>query len=242
MLVTNDLTRDGRLKIVQDTDYGSYTLDSLLLADFVKLTKRSEYAIDLCAGNGPIGMLMADRKANLKVEIVEIQKQLSDITRESVKLNNLEDRVNIHNRDLKGITDLLGKNKYHIITVNPPYFKVTEDANINPNQAVAMARHELTVTLEDIIKESSLLLDNIGTINLVFRPQRLDELIILLNKYGFTLKRIKFVYPKIGKDCNTILVEAKRGKSDNQMVIEPPFIVYNDNNEYTEATQTILNY
>lgn len=242
MIVTNDLTRDGRLKIIQDTDYGSYTLDSLLLADFVKLTKRTEYAIDLCAGNGPIGMLLADQKANLKVEIVEIQEQLSKITKQSVELNNLQDRVTVHNQDLKGISDKLGKNKYHVITVNPPYFKVTEDANINPNEAIAMARHELTVTLEDIIKESSLLLDNIGTINFVFRPQRLDELIILLEKYDFTLKRIKFVYPKLSKDCNTILVEAKRGRTDNQMIIEPPFIVYNDDNQYTDATNKILNY
>lgn len=242
MIVTNDLTRDGRLKIIQDTDYGSYTLDSLLLADFVKLTKRSQYAVDLCAGNGPIGMLLADKKANLQVEVVEIQEQLSKITSQSIELNNLEHRVTAHNADLKGINSKLGKNKYHLITVNPPYFKVTEDANINPNEAVAMARHELTVTLEDIIEESSSLLDNIGTINFVFRPQRLDELIILLDKYGFTMKRIKFVYPKIGKDCNTILVEAKRGKTDNQMIIEPPFIVYNDDDTYTEATNKILNY
>lgn len=242
MLVTNDLTRDGRLKIIQDTEYGSYTLDSLLLADFVKLTRRTEYAVDLCAGNGPIGMLLADKKQNLNVEVVEIQEQLSKITADSISLNGLQDRVTAHNRDLKGISNELGKNKYHVVTVNPPYFKVTEDANINPNKAVAMARHELTVTLEDIVKESSSLLDNIGTINFVFRPQRLDELVILLNKYGFTMKRIKFVYPKIGKDCNTILVEAKRGKSDNQMIIEPPFIVYEDNNEYTEATNKILNY
>lgn len=242
MIVTNDLTRDGRLKIIQDTDYGSYTLDSLLLADFVKLTKRSQYAVDLCAGNGPIGMLLADKKANLQVEVVEIQEQLSKITSQSIELNNLENRVTAHNDDLKGINSKLGKNKYHLITVNPPYFKVTEDANINPNEAVAMARHELTVTLEDIIEESSSLLDNIGTINFVFRPQRLDELIIILDKYGFTMKRIKFVYPKIGKDCNTILVEAKRGKTDNQMIIEPPFIVYNDDDTYTEATNKILNY
>lgn len=242
MLVTNDLTRDGRLKIIQDTDYGSYTLDSLLLADFVKMTRRTEYAVDLCAGNGPIGMLLADKKRNLKVEVVEIQEQLSNITNESIKLNNMQDRVTAHNQNLIGISEKLGKNKYHVITVNPPYFKVTEDANINPNQAIAMARHELTVTLEDIIKESASLLDNIGTLNFVFRPQRLDELIILLNKYGFTLKRIKFVYPKLNKDCNTILVEAKRGKTDNQMIIEPPFIVYEDNDQYTAATQEILNY
>lgn len=242
MLVTNDLTRDGRLKIIQDTDYGSYTLDSLLLADFVKMTRRTEYAVDLCAGNGPIGMLLADKKSNLKVEVVEIQEQLSKITNESIKLNNMQERVIAHNQNLIGISEKLGKNKYHVITVNPPYFKVTEDANINPNQAIAMARHELTVTLEDIIKESASLLDNIGTLNFVFRPQRLDELIILLNKYGFTLKRIKFVYPKLSKDCNTILVEAKRGKTDNQMIIEPPFIVYEDNDQYTAATQQILNY
>lgn len=242
MIVTNDLTRDGRLKIIQDTEYGSYTLDSLLLADFVNIKRRTRYAIDLCAGNGPIGMLMADQKANLEVKVIEIQEQLSKITSESIELNNLQDRVEALNVDLKGISKTIGKNKYHIITVNPPYFKVTEDANINPNKAVAMARHELTVTLEDIIKESGLLLDNIGSLNMVFRPQRLDELIILLDKYGFTIKRIKFVYPKLGKDCNTILVEAKRGKSDNQMIIEPPFVVYNDDDTYTDATNQILNY
>lgn len=241
MIVTNDLTRDGRLKIIQDTEYGSYTLDSLLLADFINIKRRTRYAIDLCAGNGPIGMLMADQKANLEVKVIEIQEQLSKITAESIKLNNLQDRVEALNVDLKGISETIGKNKYHIITVNPPYFKVTEDANINPNKAVAMARHELTVTLEDIIKESGLLLDNIGSLNMVFRPQRLDELVILLNKYGFTIKRIKFVYPKLGKDCNTILVEAKRGKSDNQMIIEPPFVVYNDDDTYTYATNQILN-
>ncbi len=242
MIVVNELTRDGRLKIVQDTDYGSYTLDSLLLADFVKITRRSKYAIDLCAGNGPIGMLLADRKQNMTVKVVEIQKQLSEITKQSIEMNDLQDRVEAVNSDLKGISDTLGKNMHHIVTVNPPYFKMSEDANINPNTAIAMARHELTVTLEDIIKESSLLLDNIGTINMVFRPQRLDELIILLDKYGFTIKRIRFVYPKLGKDCNTILVEAKRGKSDNQMIIEPPFIVYNDDDTYTHATNKILNY
>ncbi len=242
MLITNDLTSDGRLKIIQDTDSGSYTLDSLLLADFVKLTKRSEYAVDLCAGNGAIGMLLAEKKKNLNVEIVEIQKNLTTIANESVKLNNQENRVTVHNQNLIGVSSILGKNKYHIITVNPPYFKVTKDANINPNKSIAMARHELTVTLEDIIAESSYLLDNIGTLNFVFRPQRLDELIILLDKYNFTIKRIKFIYPKLHKDCNGILVEAKRGKSDNQMIIEPPFIVYNDNNEYTDDTKKILNF
>lgn len=242
MKVINDLTADGRLKIVQDTDYGSYTLDSLLLADFTSVTRRSKYAVDLCAGNGAIAMLLADKKANLEVEVVEIQKQLSEITQESIKLNALEQRVHAHNQDLKGICSTLGKNKYHIVTVNPPYFKVNEDSNLNPNLKVAMARHEITVTLEDIVKESSLLLDNVGSLNLVFRPQRLDELIIVLDKYNFTIKRIRCIYPKASKDCNTILVEAKRGKSDNQMIIEPPFIVYEENDNYTEATKKILNY
>ncbi len=242
MIVTNDLTRDGRLKIIQDTDYGSYTLDSLLLADFVNIRKRTKYAIDLCAGNGPIAMLLADKKANLEVDVVEIQPQLSKITSESIKLNNLQSRVRACNSDLIGISEQLGKNKYHVITVNPPYFKMSEDANINPNQAIAMARHELTVKLEDIIKESAALLDNIGTLNLVFRPQRLDELVVLLTKYGFTLKRIRFVYPKLSKDCNTILVEAKRGVSDNQMIIERPFIVYEEDDNYTKETLAILNY
>ncbi len=242
MLVTNDLTSDGRMKIIQDTDFGSYTLDSLLLADFVSLTRRSEYGVDLCAGNGPIGMLLCDRKKNLKMESVEIQKQLSDITKQSAELNGLSDRFTTHNETLINVSAKLGMNKYHIVTVNPPYFKVSDDSNINPNTAVAMARHELTVTLEDIIIESSKLLDNIGSLNIVFRPQRLDELIILLNKHGFTIKRIKFVYPKLNKNCNTILVEAKRGKSNNQMIIETPFIVYNDDDTYTDATKTILNY
>lgn len=242
MIVTNDLTLDGRLKILQDTDFGSYSFDSLLLANFVNLKKRDQFAIDLCAGNGPIGMLVASQKENLQVKVIEIQPQLSKLTAESINLNNLQHRVEAINADLIGISAKIGKNKYHLITVNPPYFKMTADANLNPNPAIAQARHELTVTLRQIIHESSLLLDNIGTINFVFRPQRLDELILILNEYNFTIKRIQFVYPKLSKNCNTILVEAKRGAVDNQMVIEKPFIVYQEDDEYTPEAVKILNY
>ncbi len=242
MIVKHDLTKDGNLKILQDTTKNSYTFDSVLLANFVSLNKKSKYVVDLCSGNAPIAMLLNRRNTRHKLQIkaVEIQDEIANLGQQSIELNQL-DNVEMLNRDLINVSDEIGKNMYNVITCNPPYFKVSDEGNINESRSVAIARHELLVNLEQIIDESRKLLDNNGVLAMVFRPERIDELIILLEKYKFKLKRIRFVYPKMGENCNTILVEAKRGQNKGQVIIENPLYVYNQDGSHTEEALSIIN-
>ncbi len=242
MRVVHDLTKDGDLKIVQRTTLNSYTFDSVLLAYFVSLNKKTKSVVDLCSGNAPIAMLLTRRKTRhtLEIKAVEIQKEVADLGRESIEMNNLTN-IEMINDDLINISEKIGKNCFNAVTCNPPYFKLEEVAHINEEQSVAIARHELLVNLEQIIEESRRLLDNNGVVAFVFRPERLDELIVLLDKYNFKLKRLQFVYPKYHSECNTILVEAKKGQSKGQVRIEEPFYVYNDDGTYTEQAKAVIN-
>ncbi len=241
MRVMHDLTKDGALKIIQDTECNSYTFDSVLLANFVSMNKKTKRVVDLCSGNAPIAMLLTRRKVRHKLEIkaIEIQTEIAKMGQESIALNNL-DNVEMINDDLINISEKIGKNMYNVITCNPPYFKAQDTANFNENKSVAIARHELLVNLEQIIDESRKLLDNNGVLAFVFRPERLDELIVLLDKYNFKLKRLQFVYPKMNEECNTILVEAKKGQNNGQVRIEQPLYVYNQDGTHTEQARTII--
>lgn len=241
MKVLNDLLFNEDLKIYQDTDLGTYTFDSILLTNFITLKKKTKNIVDLCSGNAPIAMILAHklRKKEVKVVSVEIQRELSMLALESVKQNKLVN-IEIINADLKGISETIGKNKYQIVSVNPPYFKYDATSNLKDNEKIAIARHEIKVTIEDIIEEAKKLLDNEGSLYLVFRPQRLDELLILLDKYKFVTKRLQLVYPKDDQRANTILIEASKKSGDNQMIVEKPIIVYDEDGNYTETAKAIL--
>ena len=221
MEIIHNLTTDGSLKIYQDTELNSFSFDSVLLANFVKLNKRDTKIVDLCSGNAPVAMLLKHiyQTKVLDIKAVEIQPEVAELARKSVLVNKLNSEIEVIEADLKGINETIGANTYNVITCNPPYFKLDETSNINPNEKVSYARHEILVNIEDIIIESKKLLDNMGVLVLVFRPDRLDELIIKLDKYNFKIKRLQFVYPKKGQKCNTILVEAKKVSNNSHLHI-----------------------
>lgn len=241
MELINDLDVNSKLKIYQDSELNSFTFDSVLLAHFTELKKKDNYIVDLCSGNAPIAMLLTLKKEDISIKCVEIQKNMCDLAKKSIKENSLEDKLEVVLGDLKGISKKISSNKYDIITCNPPYFRVEKESNLNKSDSITMARHEVSVTLEDIIKESKSLLNNTGSLNFVYRPDRIDELIILLDKYNFYIKRLQFVYPKKDKEANTILVEAKKGKvKNNKVKVLRAITVYNEDNTYTEDAKTIM--
>lgn len=243
MKVTHDLSKDGALKIVQDTDLNSYTFDSILLSNFTTINKRTTRVVDLCSGNAPIAMLLTRKKINpdFSVVCVEYQKQVADLGCESIKLNQLEDSVSMINADLIDISKEIGCNYYHLITCNPPYFHYDPTSNIKGTKEVAIARHEILVNFEQIVVEAKKLLDNIGVFSFVHRPERLDELIITLHKHGFMIKRMQLVYPKIGSPANTVLIEAKKGQAISKMKILEPIFIYDEFNNYTKQALDIIN-
>ena len=132
-------------------------------------------------------------------------------------------------------------NKFDLVTCNPPFFKMG-DHHINPNDRKAIARHEILATLDDIVKEASKLLNSKGRFAMVHRPDRLVEILEVFKKYKIEPKRLQFIYPKMNKECNHILIEGIKDGSKDGLRVLPPLYVYNNDDKWTDQILEIYNF
>lgn len=227
------------LKIIQSPKVFSFSLDAVLLSNFTYVPKsKKSKIVDLCSGNGVIPLFLS---VKTKAEIigVELQDRLTDMANRSVQFNKLEHQIKVLNFDLKEAVKRIGSEKYDVVTCNPPYFQSYTEKELNENEHFTIARHEIHCTLEDVVQVSSQLLKQGGKASFVHRPGRLIDLITLMRRYRLEPKRLQFVYPKKGKEANMILIEGiKDGKADLKVL--PPFVVYQNNNDYTEEMRKIF--
>lgn len=239
--VLNDLLGYEGLKIIQEPGRFNFSLDSTLLAHFVKINKGSRRFIDLCTGNAPIPLMLTLRTDAI-IDAVELQNDSANQAMRSVMLNQLEHQIKVHQRDLKGIHIELGMGNYDVVTCNPPYFKVGPESNLNKNDALTMARHEVTVTLDSLVKEAALLLRTGGYFAMVHRPDRLIEIVETFKKYRLEPKRLRFIYPRLTKEANGILIEGVLDGKAGGLRLEAPLVVYEGNSaNYTQEILDIFN-
>ena len=238
MKVRNRLLNFGDNIIYQDNDYFLFSLDSMLLANFVSIRLTDKKIIDLCSGNAPVPMLLSFR-TKARIFGVELQKYIYDMGVESIRENCMDNQIYFINDDVKNIRNIFDSESFDIVTCNPPYFKYNKNSLVNINEGKAIARHEVSLNLEDVIINASYLLKNNGTFAIVHRPERLVEIINLMQKYNIEPKRLRMVYPKEKKNANIILVEGvKNGKSG--LKIEQPLIVYDKNNKYVDEVRKMF--
>ena len=238
-IVCNELLGRELLKIYQDTDYFNFSIDSMLLASFPKMTKRIKRVCDLCSGNAPIPLYLSLRFDG-EIIGVEIQKHSYDLANMSIDENKLNDRIKMINANLIGISNEIGIHSFDLVTCNPPFFKVGNN-NINPLDSKAIARHEIMASLDDIVKEASLLLNNCGHLVMVHRPDRLLEILDTFRKYKIEPKRLQFIYPKVGSECNHILIDGVKDGNEGLRVLNPLY-VYESDSKWTEDVLKIYNY
>ncbi|MCA1032854.1 tRNA1(Val) (adenine(37)-N6)-methyltransferase [Bacillus timonensis] len=226
------------LRIIQSPSVFAFSLDTVLLAKFVYVPIQKGNLLDLCTGNGVIPLLLSKRTKGT-ITGVEIQERIHSMAERSIQYNGLEDRIKIIQGDIKDMPKQLGFGKFDVVTCNPPYFPTPNRDEINENEHLAIARHEIFCTLEDVIRVSSQLVKQGGKVAFVHRPGRMLDILTLMRKYRIEPKRLQLVYPKVGNEANTLLIEGiKDGNPD--LKILPPLIVYNEANEYTKELQTIL--
>lgn len=230
MKVKHDLLNYNNLKIVQDTEYFNFSLDSVLLPNFVTLNKNINNILDLCTGNAPIPMILST-KTDANIYGVELQKEIYDLACESIKINNLQSKIKLINKNINDITIDFETETFDVITCNPPYFENYEQNRKNDNQIKSIARHEIYMKLEDIFKLSKKLLKNNGVIAIVHRPERLVEIIETMRKYNIEPKRLQFIYPTESKESNMILIEGKKNGNKGLKILKPIF-VHKDNGDY----------
>lgn len=238
MEVKNRLLNFDNMIIYQNDDWFSFSLDSVLLANFVNINFTDKKIIDFCTGNAPIPMLLTYKTKN-EIVGIELQKEIYDLAVKSIKENNLEDKIKIINEDVNNLSNIYESESFDIVICNPPYFKTKNKELLNDNDIKTIARHEVKLNLDDIFRQARYLLKNGKKLVMVHRPDRLIEIIDIMKKYNFEPKRIKLCYPKENEDANILLIEAvKNGKSG--LKVEKPIIIHNEDGSYVEEVRAMF--
>ncbi|MFB9769458.1 tRNA1(Val) (adenine(37)-N6)-methyltransferase [Lactiplantibacillus modestisalitolerans] len=228
------------IKIIQSPNVFAFSLDAVLLAAFAQVARRaSNQIVDLCAGNGAVGLFVSERTA-AHITAVEIQPRLADMARRSVALNNLDGQITVLNTNLLNVTDQLAKDSIDTILCNPPYFKDQPNSVKNPNPYLATARHELSANLDQILAVTSGLLKMNGKAYFVHRPERLDDLFAAMRAHRLAPKRLRFVHPKADREANMVLIEMIKDGKTNGVRVVPPVIVYQADGTYGKEVHQLL--
>ena len=231
---TLDTIKD--VKIIQSKKGYRFSIDAVILENFIR-TKKYDEGIEFGTGSGVISILLAKRSPYFKLTGVEIQKSLAERALTNVELNGLEDRIDIIRYDIKKLKDIFPAGKADLIFSNPP-FRKPKTGRISIDNERAAARHELKITLSELIKTASYLLEDKGRFNLIYHPFRLIELIGLLQESQLEPKRMRFVHSRTGEEAKMVLVEAVKN-SGTWLKIEPPLFIYEDNGEYSAEMKSV---
>lgn len=233
--VKNYLLNYDNMYIIQDTDMFNFSLDSVLLPNFVTINKKTKKILDIGSGNAPIPLILSTL-TDAQIMAVEIQKDVYELGKESIKINKLENRIDFINADINELYKEIDTETFDVITCNPPYFKVNESSNLNDSEYKTIARHEIKLDLEKLFKIAKKLLKNKGNIAIVHRPERLSDIVSEMKKNNIEPKRIQFVYPSINSEANILLIEGTKNGNHGVKIL-PPLISHKQNGEYTEQVK-----
>ena len=227
----DDLEFNG-LKIIQNKNGFCFGIDSVLLSDFAKNMRKNSKVIDLGTGTGIINILLSGKTTAKELVGVEVQEEVADMAKRSVKLNGVEGKIEILNKNILDLKNIYNKGYFDVVVTNPPYKKINTGL-INEENKKMISRHEITANLRDFIHISSYLLKDHGEFFMVHRPERLVDILWTMREEKIDPKKIKFVYPNENKKTNLVLIKGvKNGNSF--LEFEDNLYVYNQNGNYTD--------
>lgn len=237
--LTEDPILRGRLTLLQPRVGYRFSLDPLLLADFVGAGPLGRVA-DLGAGCGVVGLLLGRADAQAQVTLVELQPRLAQLCRQNAARNGLAERVSVVEGDLldRAMRAALPGASFDLVASCPPYYQLGR-GGVNPTSEEAIARHELRLPLPDLVRAARRLLGFRGRAALVYPSPRLGELLGELAAAGLQPVRLRLMYPRPGEPAQRALVEARKGARAD-LVIEPPFYVRDLEGSYTPEARRAL--
>jgi len=236
---SQDIISNSGIIINQDKELYSFNLDTILLYNFAKPVKKGK-VVDLCAGNGAIGLSLA-AKTKAQIYLVEIQSELAKLAQQSISDNHLEQQVHSINADLKNIQQYIAHDTVDTIVCNPPYFKLSDQTVIKENPVLAIARHELKANLTDILSTIKILLKENSHAFIVYRPERLSELFSIMTQQKLQPKRIRFVRSTKTKDANLVLLDVIKTVKLASLKVEPDLVIYDEPNQLSKEASLIIN-
>lgn len=219
----------NNLKIIQNKKWFCFGIDSVLLSDFAKDIHKSSSILDLGAGNGILELLLSAKIENSKITGIEVQKEVSELAKRNIELNNLTDRIEIRNINIKDLDENV---KYDAVISNPPY-KPNGEGLKNELETKIIARHEVLASLEDFIKKASKCLKDKGAMYMVNRAERLADIFECSRKYKLEPKELRMVHSKVG-DAPTIVLIKLVKNANKYLKIREPLYIYEENGKYTK--------
>ncbi|AIC96580.1 tRNA1(Val) (adenine(37)-N6)-methyltransferase [Shouchella lehensis] len=219
-------------QIIQSDNVFTYSIDAILLARFASIPLQKGQILDLCSGNGVVGMTMTER-TRAAITLMELQEPLHTMALRSIEENNLCEHVTALCADLKEIKQHFAHGFFDTVTCNPPYFKQSSHEQIKENRTKAVARHELACTLSEVVESAAYVLKHSGKLAIVHRPDRLVDIIEAMKKNKVEPKRIQFCHSKASSHANMLLIEGIKGGKPG-LKTEPPLMVYEEDGRYTK--------
>ena len=222
----------NNLKIIQNKNFFCFGIDSVLISNFCAKNKSASNAVDIGSGSGIISILIASKTRIKHIYGIEIQNEVAEMSKRSIELNHLEDKIEILNIDLKDATKYINPNSIDCVVTNPPYMKNGTGAK-NENKQKIIARHEVETTLSEILNISYKLLKDKGEFFMIHRVDRLVDILSEMRAQRLEPKEIQFVHPYVNKSPNLVMLRAVKNGGRELKVLDP-LVVYNNNGEYTD--------
>lgn len=222
--------------IIQNKNGFCYGCDAVLLSDYVK-PKKGGRAMDLCTGTGVVPLLMEAKYEFDELCGLEYQKECAQMAMRSVEMNDLSEKIHIYEGDVCRVAEEYPAQSFEYVTCNPPYMTGSHGLT-NKDYSMAVSRHEILCTLEDVVRAANWLLKPQGHFVMVHRPFRLAEIISCLKEYKLEPKRMRLVYPSVHKEPTMVLIEAVKG-GKQRITVDPPLIMYQEDGTYTEEIRKI---
>ena len=223
----DDLQHSG-LRLIQHPDAFRFGTDSVLLADFAA-PKRTDKAADLGCGTGAIAMLMAAHCPGLHVDAVEIQPEIADMARRSVLLNDMQERMTVHEMDMREAWRTLGAEKFSVVACNPPYGKKGA-VLLSGSETKRIARHEGDLTAEDVAYSASKMLKSGGRLCVVYPAERAFEMMRAMDANRIAPKRIRTVHGVEGRAPRFVLLDGVKDGGEQLHWLEPLVLRDRDGN------------
>ena len=238
---SRELTADtfcrGRLKVAQHRDGYRFSIDAVLLADFAGDVPGTNVA-EFGTGCGIVSLLMACRHPERRFHAVEIQSELAELAAANVRDNRLSHCITVINRDLRRISSADFSDPVDLVVVNPPFHPVGT-GRINPDSQKAVARHELTATLSDVVRAARRTLPLSGRLVMIFPAERTVDLLTEMRLAGIEPKRQRFVQSYETEPATLVLVQGMRGAGTG-LITDAPLVVYREDGRYTASVSDVM--
>lgn len=237
---TFDTLSTGGIRIVQPRKGYRFSLDSLILPFFLQL-KDDSNIVELGAGSGVVSMIIAKRCPACRIASVEIQERLYTLLSRNLVLNGLEDRIRAVHGDIRRVEEYFEPGAVEQACSNPPFRKVRA-GRINPDPEKAMARHEIAITLEDLVRAAAYLLKRHGRFSLIYLPERLTDLILTLRRMNLEPRRMQTIHSFPESQPVLLMMEAVKGARPG-LKMEAPFVIYQDKSKtYSREMEAIYGF